>query len=211
MIADEGECWKAVVGRDAATDGALRIRGRHHWHLLPAVLPDADAAAAERPLLPDNAAAEAAGFCACKRCRPTAGLAARLARRRGRQGVRHARARASLAPSLAAVADAVGVSRFHFHRVFKEVLGTTPGEYLKAVRWRRLAQSLAGGRTVTEAIYGAGYGSISRAYENGSQSARHDACGMARWRGWNSGPVHGRRAGGSGKCWWLPRTKACAR
>jgi AraC-like DNA-binding protein len=60
----------------------------------------------------------------------------------------------------------VGVSRFHFHRVFKEVLGTTPGAYFKAVRWRRLAQSLASGRTVTEAIYGAGYGSISRAYEN---------------------------------------------
>jgi AraC family transcriptional regulator of adaptative response/methylated-DNA-[protein]-cysteine methyltransferase len=49
----------------------------------------------------------------------------------------------------------VGVSRFHFHRVFKEVVGTTPGEYFKA-----------SGRPVTEAIYGAGYGSISRAYEN---------------------------------------------
>ena len=70
------------------------------------------------------------------------------------------------APSLAALADAVGVSRFHFHRIFKEVLGTTPGEYAKAVRWRRLAESLAAGRPVTEAIYGAGYGSISRAYEN---------------------------------------------
>ena len=58
------------------------------------------------------------------------------------------------------------MSRFHFHRVFKEVLGTTPGEYANVVRWRRLAQSLAAGRPVTEAIYGAGYGSISRAYEN---------------------------------------------
>lgn len=88
------------------------------------------------------------------------------------------------APSLAAVADAVGVSRFHFHRVFKEVLGTTPGAYFKAVRWRRLAQSLASGRRVTEAIYGAGYGSVSRAYENARKML-----GMA--------PA-ARRAGGAG-------------
>ena len=87
------------------------------------------------------------------------------------------------APSLAAVADAVGVGRFHFHRVFKEVVGTTPGEYFKA-----------SGRPVTEAIYGAGYGSISRAYENARK-----VLGMtpaARWAGGgrNPGPVCCRRA-----------------
>jgi AraC family transcriptional regulator of adaptative response/methylated-DNA-[protein]-cysteine methyltransferase len=82
-------------------------------------------------------------------------------------------------PSLTVVADAVGVSRFHFHRVFRDVLGTTPGEYLKAVRRQRLAHSLASGRPVTEAIYGAGYGSVSRAYETARK-----ALGMtpAVWR-----------------------------
>jgi AraC family transcriptional regulator of adaptative response/methylated-DNA-[protein]-cysteine methyltransferase len=73
------------------------------------------------------------------------------------------------APSLATLAAAVGISRFHFHRIFKEVLGTTPGEYAKAVRWWRLAESLDAGRPVAEAIYGAGYGSLSRAYEKARQ------------------------------------------
>jgi AraC family transcriptional regulator of adaptative response/methylated-DNA-[protein]-cysteine methyltransferase len=64
----------------------------------------------------------------------------------------------------------VGVSRFHFHRIFKAVLGTTPAEYAHALRGRRLADNLEAGRPVAEAIYGAGYGSVSRAYEKVRQT-----------------------------------------
>ena len=165
MIADEGECWSAVVGRDAAADGrfvyAVVTTGIYCRPSCPTPTP----LRRNVRFFSDTAAAEAAGFCACKRCRPT--LASPLAWHVAAVGKACAILSASeRAPSLAAVADAVGVSRFHFHRVFKEVLGTTPGDYFMAVRWRRLAQSLASGRPVTEAIYGAGYGSISRAYEN---------------------------------------------
>ena len=165
MIADESECWSAVVSRDAAADGrfvyAVVTTGIYCRPSCPTPTP----LRRNVRFFPDPTAAEAAGFYACKRCRPT--LASPLASHVATVGkactILSASARA---PSLAAVADAVGVSRFHFHRVFKEVLGTTPGDYFMAVRWRRLAQSLASGRPVTEAIYGAGYGSISRAYEN---------------------------------------------
>ena len=165
VIADESECWSAVVSRDAAADGrfvyAVVTTGIYCRPSCPTPTP----LRRNVRFFPDHAAAEAAGFYACKRCRPT--LASPLAWHVAAVGKACAILSASeRAPSLAAVADAVGVSRFHFHRVFKEVLGTTPGEYFKAVRWRRLAQSLASGRPVTEAIYGAGYGSISRAYEN---------------------------------------------
>ncbi len=84
-------------------------------------------------------------------------------------------------PSLAALADAVGMSRFHFHRLFKQVTGTTPRDYAKAQRLGRFADRLAAGERVTEAIYGAGFGSSSRAYE-----AAPSALGMtpgARRRG----------------------------
>jgi AraC family transcriptional regulator of adaptative response/methylated-DNA-[protein]-cysteine methyltransferase len=154
-----------VASRDAAADGrfvyAVVTTGIYCRPSCPTPTP----LRRNVRFFPDNAAAEAAGFCACKRCRPT--LASPLAWHVAAVGKACAILSASArAPSLAAVADDVGVSRFHFHRVFKEVLGTTPGDYFMAVRWRRLAQSLASGRPVTEAIYGAGYGSISRAYEN---------------------------------------------
>jgi AraC family transcriptional regulator of adaptative response/methylated-DNA-[protein]-cysteine methyltransferase len=165
VIVDESECWSAVVSRDAAADGcfvyAVVTTGIYCRPSCPTPTP----LRRNVRFFADPTAAEASGFHACKRCRPT--LASPLAPHVATVGkactILSASARA---PSLAAVADAVGVSRFHFHRVFKEVLGTTPSEYFMAVRWRRLAQSLASGHPVTEAIYGAGYGSISRAYEN---------------------------------------------
>jgi AraC family transcriptional regulator, regulatory protein of adaptative response / methylated-DNA-[protein]-cysteine methyltransferase len=150
---------------------------------LPAVLPDSDAAAAQRPLLLRSGGGRSGGISACKRCRPT--QPSPLAWHVAAVGKACAMLCASeRTPSLAAVADAVGVSRFHFHRIFKEVLGTTPGEYFKAVRRQRLAQSLASGRPVTEAIYDAGYGSISRAYENARK-----VLGMtpAAWRAGGAG------------------------
>jgi len=165
VIPDESECWSAVVSRDPAADGcfvyAVISTGIYCWPSCPTPTP----LRRNVRFFSDPAAAEASGFHACKRCRPT--LASPFAGHVAAAGKACAILSASeRTPSLAVVADAVGVSRFHFHRVFKEVLGTTPGEYFKAVRWRRLAQSLASGCTVTEAIYGAGYGSISRAYEN---------------------------------------------
>jgi AraC family transcriptional regulator, regulatory protein of adaptative response / methylated-DNA-[protein]-cysteine methyltransferase len=187
VSAGEDECWSAVAGRDAAANGcfvyAVITTGIYCRPSCPTPTP----LRRNVRFFPDPAAAAAAGFHACKRCRPT--LASPLAGHVAAVGKACAILSASeRAPSLAAVADAVGVSRFHFHRVFKEVLGTTPGAYFKAVRWRRLAQGLAPGRTpgrtVAEAIYGAGYGSIARAYENARRGL-----GMtpAAWRAGGAG------------------------
>lgn len=69
------------------------------------------------------------------------------------------------APSLAALADAAGMSPFHFHRVFKKLTGVTPKVYAKAVRENRMRGLLeSGGATVTTALYEAGYGSSGRFY-----------------------------------------------
>jgi hypothetical protein len=64
------------------------------------------------------------------------------------------------------------------------MLGITPGEYASTVRWRRLAASLETGCPVAVAIYGAGYGSISRAYAKARQ-----VLGMtpAAWRAGGAG------------------------
>jgi AraC family transcriptional regulator of adaptative response/methylated-DNA-[protein]-cysteine methyltransferase len=73
-------------------------------------------------------------------------------------------------PNLTALATQAGLSRFHFHRLFKEITGITPKAYVQAHRARRAQSELAGGISVTEAIHAAGYGSSSRFYAGAPQS-----------------------------------------
>jgi AraC family transcriptional regulator of adaptative response/methylated-DNA-[protein]-cysteine methyltransferase len=107
--------------------------------------------------------AQAAGFRPCQRCRPT-GVS---------QDERHAALVATACrsieaaetpPGLDELAAASGLSRFHFHRVFKAATGVTPKAYADAHRARRVREELAGPGTVTEAIYDAGFNSGGRFY-----------------------------------------------
>jgi AraC family transcriptional regulator, regulatory protein of adaptative response / methylated-DNA-[protein]-cysteine methyltransferase len=68
-------------------------------------------------------------------------------------------------PSLECLADAAGMSAFHFHRIFKAETGLTPKGYANAFRARRLRGELAAPGTITDAIYDAGFNSNSRFYE----------------------------------------------
>jgi AraC family transcriptional regulator of adaptative response/methylated-DNA-[protein]-cysteine methyltransferase len=68
-------------------------------------------------------------------------------------------------PVLSELADAAGLSSFHFHRVFKAVTGLTPRGYAAAHRSRRVRERLTNGNTVTDALYEAGFNSNSRFYE----------------------------------------------
>jgi AraC family transcriptional regulator of adaptative response/methylated-DNA-[protein]-cysteine methyltransferase len=72
-------------------------------------------------------------------------------------------------PSLDALAEAAGLSRFHFHRVFKATTGVTPKAYAASHRTQRVREELSRSNTVTEAIYGAGYNSNGRFYATSSQ------------------------------------------
>ena len=49
---------------------------------------------------------------------------------------------AETVPSLAALAKSARMSPFHFHRVFKEVIGLTPKAYASAHRARRMRERL---------------------------------------------------------------------
>jgi AraC family transcriptional regulator of adaptative response/methylated-DNA-[protein]-cysteine methyltransferase len=118
------------------------------------------------------AAAEKAGYRPCKRCRPTEASAAE------RQAAVIAKAcrlieQAEELPSLDALAAAAGMSRFHFHRVFKAVTGVTPKAYGDAHRRTRVHGALGRSDTVTAAIYCAGFNSNGRFY-----AAAPDMLGM---------------------------------
>jgi AraC family transcriptional regulator of adaptative response/methylated-DNA-[protein]-cysteine methyltransferase len=71
-------------------------------------------------------------------------------------------------PSLNELATAVGLSAFHFHRLFKATTGLTPKAYGAAHRARKVRTALAEGGSITEAFFDAGFNSNGRFYEAAS-------------------------------------------
>jgi AraC family transcriptional regulator of adaptative response/methylated-DNA-[protein]-cysteine methyltransferase len=111
----------------------------------------------------DTASAERAGFRACKRCKPDAAAPSERLAALVAQACRSIE-QAEDMPQLAQLAEAAGLSRFHFHRLFKRVTGLTPKAYAAAVRAQRVRERLPASGTVTSAIYDAGFNSNGRFY-----------------------------------------------
>lgn len=107
--------------------------------------------------------AEQAGFRPCKRCKPNqvspvAQQAARIAE------VCRFIESSETAPRLDQLAHHAGLSASRFHRLFKAITGLTPKQYAVAHRAQRVRSRLSRSRTVTEAIYDAGFNSNGRFY-----------------------------------------------
>jgi AraC family transcriptional regulator of adaptative response/methylated-DNA-[protein]-cysteine methyltransferase len=69
-------------------------------------------------------------------------------------------------PTLASLAELAGVSATHLQRAFRRRYGVSPAEYHRARRFDQLKQALRDGQPVSDAVYGAGFGSGSRVYEH---------------------------------------------
>ena len=161
---DFDECWAALEQRDGAAAGrfiyGVKTTGVYCRPGCTSRLP----LRRNTLFFATTAEARAAGLRACKRCRPDDASPAS----RHLAAIEKACAllrTSETTPSLAELAAAAAISRFHFHRVFKQVTGTTPRDYARTHRLGNLAQKLDAGEKVTEAIYAAGFGSSSRAYE----------------------------------------------
>jgi AraC family transcriptional regulator of adaptative response/methylated-DNA-[protein]-cysteine methyltransferase len=113
-------------------------------------------------------AAERAGFRPCKRCRPNEPSQQERHAEIVRQACRLID-QAEESPSLENIARQVGISPFHFHRVFKQITGVTPKGYADARRAARLQDGLGSSGSVTNAIYDAGFNAPSRFYENATE------------------------------------------
>jgi AraC family transcriptional regulator of adaptative response/methylated-DNA-[protein]-cysteine methyltransferase len=72
--------------------------------------------------------------------------------------------------TLDGLAARAGLSKYHFARRFKAVVGVTLKEYASAARLRRLKDGLKDDRSIDAAVYEAGYGSSSRVYENAARN-----------------------------------------
>jgi AraC family transcriptional regulator, regulatory protein of adaptative response / methylated-DNA-[protein]-cysteine methyltransferase len=68
--------------------------------------------------------------------------------------------------SLPELARACGTSPFHLQRRFKQAFGVSPRDYQAAQRVESVKSSLRSGRRVSDAVFDAGYGSVSRFYES---------------------------------------------
>jgi len=156
--------FDAIVARDAAWDGrfvyGVATTGVYCNPSCAARTPRAQNVSFHA----DCDAAEAAGFRACKRCRP-------------RDGGRNARVAGMIAdicreiegaetpPLLQDLARRAALSPWHFHRVFKAQTGLTPKAYATAHRARRVRENLSDGQSsVTSALYDAGFNSNGRFY-----------------------------------------------
>jgi AraC-like DNA-binding protein len=62
---------------------------------------------------------------------------------------------------LSSISDEACFSKFHFMRLFKEIYGRTPHQYLTHVRVEKAKEYLASGDTVAKACYSVGFDSIS--------------------------------------------------
>jgi AraC family transcriptional regulator of adaptative response/methylated-DNA-[protein]-cysteine methyltransferase len=161
--------WAAVVARDPQADGkffySVRTTGVYCRPSCAARTPRPENVEFHR----SAADAERAGFRPCKRCKPDQ---PRLAEQHAARVAELCRLieNAEQAVSLQELANHVGLSPYHLHRVFKAVTGLTPKAYAAAHRAKRVRAELDRASTVTEAIYGAGYNSTGRFYEESNQA-----------------------------------------
>lgn len=160
--------WQVVLDRDVSAVDAfvfsVRTTGIYCRPTCPAKLPRRE----NVRFYKNCDEAEAEGFRACKRCQPRSPS---VAERQTQAVTRVCRLieESTDIPSLDELADAVGLSRFHLHRVFKKQTGVTPKAYAAAHRARRTRDELNRRPTITDAIYGAGFNSNSRFYESSAE------------------------------------------
>lgn len=161
--------WAAVLARDISYDGhffySVATTGVYCRPSCPARRPKREHVRFYRTA----AAAEAAGFRPCKRCKPD------QPSRLEQHGAKITTAcrlieTAETPPTLQALADAVGLSPTYFHRLFKSATGVTPKNYATAHRNRRVREELADSATVTQAIYDAGFNSNGRFYATAAET-----------------------------------------
>jgi AraC family transcriptional regulator, regulatory protein of adaptative response / methylated-DNA-[protein]-cysteine methyltransferase len=157
--------WSAVLARDARADGtfvyAVRTTGVYCRPSCPSRRPRRESVA----FFAAADAAELAGFRECRRCRPRAGAAPPAGLNDVRLACEFIQRHAAQPLTLARIASEVGVSPFHLQRTFTKLVGISPRAYQEAVRAGRFRSDLRQGAPVASAVYGAGYGSISRVYE----------------------------------------------
>jgi len=181
-LLDAETAWRQVVERDAAA--------RFFYGVASTGVFCRPECGSRRPLRANvrffgsTAEARAAGFRPCKRCRPESAPADVVKRIAA-----HLEGNRDRAVPLAELGELVEMSPFTVQRLFKQKMGVSPLAYQRALRASSLRRNLKQGGSVTDAIYEAGFGSSSRAYEGaalGMTPGRFAQGGRGERIGWGA-------------------------
>lgn len=162
--------WRAVVERDPKQDGRFVYAVRTTGVYCRPVCPSRRALRANVAFFKSPLSAKAAGFRACKRCKPDASSANDGARTAALAACRYIEAQSGRLPTLPELGRHVGLSPAHLQRVFKRVVGVSPRKYADTLRVARLKKELQSGEAIAGALYATGYGSSSRLYEGAAST-----------------------------------------
>ena len=166
---DHAECEKARVGRDPAYDGRFFTGVRTTGIYCRPVCPVRPAHPQNVRFFPSAAAAEAAGFRPCLRCRPEtapfspAWRGSRATVERAARLIIEEGALDADGTDVETLAARVGVGARHLARLFAKHLGATPSQIAKTARVQRAKRLL--GETdllMTEIALRAGFSSLRR-------------------------------------------------
>jgi AraC family transcriptional regulator of adaptative response/methylated-DNA-[protein]-cysteine methyltransferase len=163
IIANSDQLWTLVLTRDRNADGrfvyAVKSTGVFCRPSCPSRRPRRE----QVEFFPSPAQAQDAGYRPCRRCVPNEG---NPQMRKVEAACRYLDQNADTGISLSALARHVGASPSYFQRLFKRMLGISPHQYQQARRAGKFKDALQNEGRITDAIYEAGYGSSSRAYES---------------------------------------------
>jgi AraC family transcriptional regulator of adaptative response/methylated-DNA-[protein]-cysteine methyltransferase len=168
-VISDAQKLAAVRARDASRDGTFVYAVATTGIYCRPSCPSRQALSRNVRFFALPAAAEAAGFRPCRRCKPERSAMASPALRQVQQAcaaIENELAAGNAAvPALGDIAARIGLGARALHRLFLRHLGVAPKAFVEARRIARLKKGLRAGNGVADAIYAASYGSPSRVYE----------------------------------------------
>jgi len=158
----EEDKWLAALNRSDDFDGvfvfAVRSTGVYCRPSCPAKRPNRK----QVIFFSDFEEAERFGFRSCRRCHPRDATSSQTKLIDSICSFIDANLEKKL--NLSALSAHAGISPFHLQRTFKRAVGISPRQYIEARRLEKMKRSLRNGKTVTKALYDAGFNSRSRIY-----------------------------------------------
>lgn len=160
MMVDDEAAWRACQARDRSADGQFVVgvltTGIYCRPSCPARHPKRE----NVRFYTSGSEAAKHGLRACLRCKPDEVSRDRAAVDRAVRLL----AEADAPPSLNELAEAVGYSPHHFHRLFRRATGVTPAAFARAARAQKIEASLEQNGRITDAIYDSGFSGPGRFY-----------------------------------------------
>ncbi len=164
--------WHAVVNRDQAADGCfyygVKTTGIFCRPSCSSRLPNQE----NVEFFISCADAQSAGYRPCMRCNPTGNSKDEEIEQKIISACRSIE-QSHTSLKLDNLAEGAGLSPYHFHRLFKKIVGVTPKQYASSHRSLRFRESLKSSPSITDAIFNAGYSSSSGVY-----TKKHDHLAM---------------------------------